>query len=332
MFDIDSKYQNVLKDRPNNGIILVVDDNPTNLAVLSQALKEAGYKIRVAIDGFSALEQVEYEPPDLILLDIQMPGIDGIETCVKLKVNPVTFDIPIIFITASSGTENIVKGLSVGAVDYITKPFHKEEVLARVKVHLQLRFLTCKVQEQAIALQAANQQLERLANLDGLTQVANRRCFDERLEQEWKRHAREQSPLALILCDIDYFKRYNDYYGHQAGDACLKRVAQTLEASVQRSTDFVARYGGEEFVIILPNTSFDGAIHIAELIQINIRHLEIPHVQSDANPYVTISLGISSKIPTLETSSISLIASADKALYVAKKYGRNSYYGELLTT
>ncbi|PSB24451.1 response regulator [Stenomitos frigidus] len=309
-------------------IILIVDDNPTNLLVLSQTLKDIGLKVRVSMDGESALEQAIEETPDLILLDIQMPGIDGFETCKRLKLNPSVSDIPVIFITANNSTENIVEGLSLGAVDYIVKPFQKEEVLARVQVHLRLRLLTRKVQEQAIALQIANQQLECLANLDGLTQVANRRRFDEQLDLEWKRLTREPGPLSLILCDIDYFKRYNDFYGHQAGDTCLKQVAKALEQSLKRPGDFVARYGGEEFVVILPNTNFDGASHVAEIIQTDIEKLYISHAQSQVSTHITLSLGISSMIPTKEASESSLIAAADKALYEAKRRGRNTFYHE----
>jgi diguanylate cyclase (GGDEF)-like protein len=308
------------------GVILIVDDNPTNLLVLSQALKEAGYKNRVAIDGESALEQVEDEAPDLILLDVQMPGIDGFETCRRLKKNPNTLDIPVIFITANASTESVVEGLSLGAVDYITKPFRKEEVLARVKVHMQLRFLTRMVQEQAIDLQKANQELKRLANLDGLTQVANRRCFDDTLEREWRKLAQKQLPLSLILCDIDYFKSYNDYYGHQAGDTCLKSVAQMLEESVSNSSDLVARYGGEEFVILLPKSTLKQAAHIAHIIHHNVRRLGIPHAQSKVSPQVSVSSGISSYVPDPNTESTSLIAAADKALYIAKRQGRNQYH------
>jgi diguanylate cyclase (GGDEF)-like protein len=310
---------------PSNGVILVVDDNPTNLSVLSIALKAAGYKIRVAMDGESAIEQVQEDAPELILLDIQMPGIDGFETCKKLKKSPLTQDIPIIFITASTDLENKVKGLSVGAVDYITKPFQQEEVLARVRVHLELRFLTRKVQEQAIALQQANQKLHRLANLDGLTEVANRRRFDEYFDQEWQRSGREQTPLSLILCDIDYFKNYNDHYGHQAGDSCLRRVAKAISETLCRPTDLVARYGGEEFAIILPNTSSEGAVHVAELLQLRIKQLEILHAQSRVSSYVTLSLGISSQIPVLLQENQTLIAATDKALYLAKSEGRNTF-------
>jgi diguanylate cyclase (GGDEF)-like protein len=314
-----------------SGVILIVDDNPTNLSVLSLALKAAGYRTRVAMDGESAIEQVQADSPELILLDVQMPGIDGFETCVRLKANPVTQDIPIIFITASVDLENKIKGLSIGAVDYITKPFQQEEVLARVRVHLELRFLTRKVQEQAIALQLVNHELHRLANLDGLTEVANRRRFDEYLGQEWRRAGRERTPLSLILCDIDYFKNYNDQYGHQAGDACLKQVAQAIRESFHRPADLVARYGGEEFAIILPNTPSAGAIHIAELLQTRIKQLEIAHAQSRIGTQVTVSLGISSHIPTSDQDSHSFIAATDRALYLAKAKGRNTFCVELLT-
>lgn len=175
------------------------------------------------------------------------------------------------------------------------------------------------------SLQAANAELEQLVALDSLTQVANRRKFDEYLEQEWRRSIRSQQPLSLIMFDIDSFKRYNDYYGHQAGDVCLVKIAQAVQATVQRAADLVARYGGEEFAVILPDTSLLGAIVITEQIQQVIRALEIPHACSDASPIVSISLGITSLVPTINGSSKQLIASADRALYVAKQQGRNCY-------
>lgn len=305
-------------------VILIVDDNPTNLSVLSLTLKNAGFKVRVAVDGDSAIEQVEYDPPDLILLDVKLPGTDGFETCARLKANLVAQDIPTIFITALSDNADKLKGLTLGAVDYITKPFQAEEVLARVKIHLKLRSLTQKVAEQAAALQRVNQELYRLASLDSLTQVANRRRFDEYLNQEWRRLAREQKPLSLILCDVDYFKRYNDTYGHQAGDACLKQIAQAIDHASKRPADLVARYGGEEFAVILPNTDALGAAHVAELIQIEVRKLNLTHPQSEVSEYVTLSLGVSSQVPSQESPE-SLIASVDRLLYEAKAQGRNTY-------
>jgi diguanylate cyclase (GGDEF)-like protein len=313
-------------NNPNTGVILIVDDNHTNLAVLSKVLKSAGLKVRVAIDGESAIAQVEYAPPELILLDVKMPGIDGFETCQKLKANPVARDIPIIFMTALADTEHKIKGLSLGAVDYITKPFQEEEVLARIRVHLKLHFLTRKVIEQSAALQQANQQLMLLANLDGLTEVANRRRFDEYLEQQWQLLAQKQAPITLILCDLDYFKSYNDFYGHQAGDDCLKQVASALGLAARRSEDLVCRYGGEEFALILPNTDFQGAIKVAEITIAEVKKLQIPHAQSLVSPYVTISLGISCQIPSQDFKPKSAIAAADAALYQAKQQGRDRFY------
>ncbi|MGF1477893.1 MAG: diguanylate cyclase domain-containing protein [Cyanophyceae cyanobacterium] len=314
----------------NIGHLLIVDDNPVNLSVLSKALKNAGLKVRVAVDGESAIEQIQEDPPELILLDVQMPGIDGFETCSRLKALAVTREVPIIFMTALSDGENKVKGLSLGAVDYITKPFYQEEVIARVKVHLKLRLLTQKVVEQAAELEQANQELQRLAIIDSLTQVANRRRFDQCLQQEWRRMLRKQMSVSLIMCDIDYFKQYNDCYGHLAGDVCLKRVAQAIGGVLRRPADLLARYGGEEFGIVLPETEPAGAIRIAKLIQRQIQQLKIPHERT-AYQYVTLSMGISSQIPAPQTEVESLVAAADRLLYLAKEQGRNRYCIDTVT-
>ncbi len=308
------------------GEILIVDDNPANLAVLSKVLKSAGLKVRVATDGTGAIAQAEYHPPDLILLDVMMEGIDGFETCRRLKANSKIKPIPIIFITALGDTEDKVKGLSLGAVDYITKPFQALEVLARVQVHLQLQLLSKKIIQQNQQLAKANRKLQYLVNFDGLTQVANRRHFDRYLEQEWYRLQRSQQPLSLILCDIDYFKNYNDYYGHQAGDDCLQKVAQALKNAVKRSADLVCRYGGEEFVIILPDTNRAGTIEIAQLIQLAIKELNLVHAHSPISKNITLSLGISCEIPHPQSSIRFLINAADTALYKAKKQGRDRYH------
>lgn len=307
------------------GTILIVDNNPADLWLLSDVLKNVDLKVRIAIDGTEAIEQIQYEPPDLILLDIKMPGIDGFKTCQRLKSNLKTQDIPIIFITVLDDTEYKVKGLSLGAVDYITKPFQEIEVLARVRVHLQLRFLTQQVIEQSAALLQANQELQRLAHLDGLTELANRRRFDEYLHDQWQKLQREKAPLSLILCDVDYFKSYNDYYGHQAGDDCLKQLANALKNCFKRPTDLVCRYGGEEFAAILPNIGLEEAIQVARLIQLSVQTLNLLHCQSPISKNVTVSLGISSQIPSPDRSVNLLINGADAALYEAKKLGRDRY-------
>ncbi|MDY7020687.1 MAG: diguanylate cyclase [Cyanobacteriota bacterium] len=567
--------------------ILIVDDQPENLKILTQMLSRAGYKLRQAIDGKLALISAYSKPPDLILLDIIMPGMDGYEVCRKLKENIETSDIPIIFLSALEDLSNKMKGFEVGGVDYITKPFRFQEVLMRVKLHLSLRYqkqlleeqnqklrqvvikcqqaetqlklfnqvisacrnsiiitdatqpdhpiiyvnqafekitgyLASEVQgkncrflqgedreqanldiirnalknqedcltllrnyrkdgtlfwnevsiypvqdntgkvthyigiqnditerkniEEALkrsekkfamafraipdpivistlkegrflevnesfcrltgyqrqeiinktvkdlkiwvdlqerlttaqtlqnvgsirdrelefrtkngeiktllisaelievedqlcmltvckditerqqiraALEAANQKLQHLANIDGLTQIANRRSFDQAFEREWKRCFREQQPLSIILSDVDCFKSYNDYYGHQRGDECLIQVAQAIAQAVKRPGDLVARYGGEEFVVILPNTNGKGAVQVAQTIQEQIRQLQISHAESFISQYVTISMGISSRIPSHFIPSQTLVSEADHALYQAKQQGRD---------
>lgn len=305
------------------GTILIVDDSHSHREILFQILTGIGFQVRVAVNGEHAILEVTKNPPNLILLDILLPGIDGFDTCIKLKANPATREIPIIFITSFADTESKVKGLSLGGVDYITKPFHAAELLARVNVHLKLRCLTQKVAEQATALQQANQKLQRLADLDGLTQVANRRRFDEYLAREWQRLKRERAPLSLIFCDVDYFKLYNDYYGHLAGDNCLRQVAVAIERVLKRPADLLARYGGEEFAIILPNTELAGALELAEMMRLEVQKLRIAHVRSRSSQYVTLSVGVSSQIPDRTNSPQSLVAAADRALYEAKRKGRN---------
>ncbi len=497
--------------------LLIVDDQPDNLRVLSAILSRQGYKVRKALTGRIALESARVQPPNLILLDITMPQMNGYEVCSALKARAETCDIPVIFLSAIDSIADKVKAFAVGGSDYITKPFQGEEVLARVQQQLTLQrqkrqlqqeiqqrkqaqaetqlLLTiiqainqavdletaldavlCSVQQaigwdyaeswipdpegstfhfkqacydrnnenlqqfyqtvqtfasfrsdissdissagsdkgpvgllqrvwssrqldwiedasqtkapvflrsqaaeaaglkttfgvpiswnqqvlailvffkrsqsekdaklmnlmNGIALQLggfmqrkraeadlkqANLDRQRLANLDGLTQVANRRCFEEILQQEWKRSRREQAPLTLILCDIDSFKLYNDSYGHLTGDECLKRVAQAIDQSTRRP-DVMARYGGEEFVILLPNTTVEGARFVADQIQQSIAALQIPHPRSPTSSIVTLSMGIACMIPSSEDNPEQLIAATDQALYAAKAKGRNRY-------
>jgi diguanylate cyclase (GGDEF)-like protein len=319
--------------------ILIIDDNPTNLGVAVDYLESSGFTVLVAQDGSSGLKRAQYAHPQLILLDVLMPDMDGFETCRRLKLNQETHDIPVIFMTALSDTHDKLRGFEVGAVDYVTKPIQQEELLARITTHLRIQSLAHQLQQQnqqlqqqAIALEQARQEAEaatlamqQVAYVDSVTAIANRRRFDEHLRVEWQRLARDKEPLSLILCDIDYFKFFNDHYGHQAGDVCLKDVAQAMDRVMKRAADLVARYGGEEFAIVLPNVRLKGAVHIARLIQMEIRHLEIPHAKSAVSPNVTLSLGISSRIPNLEQRPESLITAADRALYQAKAQGRNTY-------
>lgn len=331
--------------------LLLVDDQPNNIKVLFDFLVASGYRVLVAQDGESALEKAANASPHLILLDVMMPGIDGFETCRRLKLDEKTKDIPVIFMTALADTPHSVKGFEVGAVDYVTKPIQQEEVLARIETQLTIRKMYLELQEKTKALGKKNVQLEReilqrqrveaalrkaneklrcLAMVDGLTDIANRRFFDEELSREWQRMIRAGAPLSMILGDIDYFKRYNDSYGHQAGDDCLKQVAKAIESAAKRATDVVARYGGEEFVVLIPNTDTDDALKNAQAIQRAIRELAIPHVGSDANEYVTMSLGVTSMIPKADIEPSRIVAVTDKALYEAKEQGRNRIVQEIL--
>jgi diguanylate cyclase (GGDEF)-like protein len=324
--------------------ILIVDDTPENLTVLRQMLTENGYRVRPALNGKTALTSAENDPPDLILLDIMMPGMNGYEVCQKLKSNERVRDVPVLFISALDEAIDKVKAFKEGGLDYITKPFHLEEVLARVKTHLTLRNVQMKLQDQNIRLQkeieyrkqaeasleksnlhleTANKELEKLVGLDGLTKIGNRRYFDEYLDRECQRLTRENGSLALILSDIDYFKNYNDTYGHLAGDDCLKQVAQGISNSLKRPADIVARYGGEEFVIVLPNTDLNGAIGVAETIKSEIANLKILHEQSAVSQYVSLSFGVSCTRPDQKRSPEALINTADQSLYQAKASGRN---------
>jgi diguanylate cyclase (GGDEF)-like protein len=323
--------------------ILLVDDHLNSLQALSLLLARQGYRIRKATGGQIALQTIRVELPDLILLDIQMPQMDGYEVCANLKADPLTYDIPVIFLTALDDVADKVAAFSAGGVDYITKPFQASEVLARVQNQLMIQRQRRQLLEQNQRLQQeiqerqrlesaliqANSDLQRLALLDSLTQVANRRCFDEHLSQEWQRLLREQAPLSLILCDVDYFKLFNDHYGHLAGDACLYHVAQAIDQVIRRPADEVARYGGEEFAIILPNTDVAGTVFVAEQIQVAIAQLAMPHAKSLVNPCVTLSLGITSLTPSADKQPQNLIAAADIALYTAKSQGRDRWRVQL---
>ncbi|MDM8516597.1 diguanylate cyclase [Desulfobacterales bacterium HSG16] len=289
--------------------ILIVDDEKINIDVLVNLLKPY-YRTIIAKNGVRALERLKNDPlPDLVLLDIMMPGMDGYEVCSRIKDNPATRDIPVIFITGKNEENDEARGFLVGAVDYITKPFSPLIALSRVKTHIELK--------------RRGDMLERLAGLDGLTGIPNRRQFDQFLDAEWKRSLRYESNFSIIVMDIDFFKLYNDHYGHTQGDECLKKVAHSIFNSALRTENLTARYGGEEFACIMPETENEDALKIASQIIESVRSLKIDHAQSKISNHVTISLGLATVDHPLKDNNIDPVALADKALYQAKQKGRN---------
>jgi diguanylate cyclase (GGDEF)-like protein len=267
----------------------------------------------VATSGEQALEVAVSGRPDLILLDILMPAMDGYEVCRRLKSMAETQAIPIIFITAMGNAENETMGFALGAVDYISKPFNNAVVKARVGVHMKLK--------------RKSDLLENLVSIDALTEIPNRRAFDQTREQEWARCLRTGQPISFVMIDIDMFKQFNDNYGHGAGDECLIRVARALNGCVQRPGDFVARYGGEEFAAILADTDMEGALRIAERFHAAVAALQIPHASSTVAPHVTISVGIATAIPMADLTPEVLSDNTDKMLYAAKNSGRSTTRG-----
>ncbi len=290
-------------------LILIVDDTPSNIHVLAQTL-QSDYRIKIAPNGSIALALARLpEKPDLILLDVVMPGIDGYEVCKRLKEGETTKKIPVIFVTARDKTGDEEYGLNLGAVDYITKPFEQSIVQARVRNH--------------IALKLNSDLLESLAFIDGLTRIGNRRRFDEVLDCEWRRAARNLTSLSLILIDIDHFKHYNDHYGHGAGDECLRKVAGAISTCLLRPADIAARYGGEEFGVVLPETEFEGACAIAERIRSHVESLHIQHAPSAEAPRITVSVGCATWMPPYSLDLPVLLETVDQLLYQAKQAGRN---------
>lgn len=293
--------------------VLVVDDTPANIDMISAALGDE-YHIKVALNGEKAIKIAKANPPDIILLDIMMPGMDGYEVCSHLKADPATSHIPVIFVTALGTDDDEEKGLNLGAIDYLVKPISPPIVRARVRNHIQLKL--------------KSDLLESLAMLDSVTNIPNRRRYTETLDTEWRRAFRIENPISIIIIDIDHFKQFNDYYGHGAGDECLRKVATCLcyETNL-RPTDLVARYGGEEFIALLSETDIHGAKLLAERFRQNVEALQIPHEKSSCSAWVTTSVGYATAIPASEIAAQQLMEEADRYLYVAKAAGRNRIQG-----
>lgn len=316
--------------------ILIVDDRQDNLLVLESLLEDMNCNIVKATSGNEALSLMLDNEFALVLLDVQMPDMDGFETAEFMRMNSKTRYLPIIFVTAISKEQKcIFKGYEIGAVDYLFKPIEPIILQSKVRVFLDLynqkklveeqsKLLELKVKELS-ELREANFKLESLSTLDGLTGISNRRSFDNYIDMSLKNCARADKPISLIMADIDFFKNYNDNYGHLQGDDCLIKVAKAMASSIKRPLDFVARYGGEEFAVILPETDEEGAKVIAETIRKNVEDLKITHEHSTAAPYVTLSLGIETMMPKADYSANELIENADKALYKAKQNGRNQF-------
>ncbi len=287
--------------------LLLVDDQRVNILALNELFGDQ-CEVFIAQNGEQALQVCRMSLPDLVLLDVQMEGMDGYEVCQRLKADPITRDIPIIFITARGAEQEEVKGLELGAVDFIAKPINPVIVKARVNTHLLLK-------QQADTLRSS-------ALLDGLTGIANRRKFDEELERDWLQCLREQTSLCVIMMDVDHFKLFNDHYGHLCGDSCLQAVAKAVSSVIKRPYDLVARYGGEEFACLLPNTILSDAVNIANRIQTTVQELNIRHEYSTATNTVTVSIGVASIVPNGNVTPKILVADADNHLYQAKQAGR----------
>lgn len=303
--------EDAVPDRTRSTILAADDSKTTRQLIRGILAKE--YDLLMAGDGLEALKIAREAKPDLILLDVIMPGMDGYAVCETLKEDPLTADIPVIFLTALSGDLDEAMALTGGASDFIIKPISPPVLAARVKNHVELK--------------RSRDLLRALTLLDGLTGIANRRRFDEQLQQEWLRCSRRAKPLSVIMGDVDFFKCYNDGYGHVQGDECLRQVAKAIAGSLHRPGDLAARYGGEEFVCILPETDPEGARAVAETIQQSVATLRLPHEFSEAADHVTISLGIATAWPGESANPEDLTRHADQNMYEAKREGRNKIVG-----
>ena len=299
----------------NKQRILIVDDEKFNRQILSELLLP-DYDVFLAKDGDQAISCARATPqPDLILLDVMMPGLDGYEVLQLLRADERTSGIPVIFVTGLAEEEDETKGLNMGAVDYVLKPFRSAVVRARVRNHMSYIW--------------QRQQLERDAFIDGLTGIPNRRRFDQAIDIEWRRTNHHGMRFSLAMVDVDFFKQYNDTYGHGAGDEVLRQIAKVMLQVINRSGELVARYGGEEFALLLPEIEPKEAVQIAERIRHAVELLALRHEKSSAAPFVTISVGGVSLMPSVNSTATEMLALADNQLYLAKGAGRNSVSWEL---
>ncbi len=304
---------------PNFPRILVIDDDIVVRAKVSELLVQDGFEVILATNGNQGITAYQTYHPDLILVDAVMPILDGFDFCEQLK-NLGERLTPILMITSLDDDESVDRAFASGATDYLTKPVNLAILRQRVRNLIRQSHL---IKNQLTELQQANQNLRLLANLDSLTKLANRRGFDNYIQTEWERMHIIKAPLSLIMCDVDFFKNYNDKYLHSHGDKCLMKVAIAMRNVVRRNGDLVARYGGEEFAIVLPNTDAFGAVAVAENIRSAVKDLQIIHEASAVCDYVTISVGVSTITPNPNNNFPLLIHAADRALYQSKSQGRD---------
>ena len=296
--------------------VLIVDDSIFNRFALTKIL-EQDYELLAASNGMDALKIIEEKQPDLVLMDIVMPGMSGLEALAKMKENSQMQHIPVIVISGMDHEQDEEKGFLSGAVDYITKPFRNVSVKVRVNTHIQIA--------KQIKIN------ERLGLIDPLTELPNRRSFDRRMLMEWRRAIRDDQALSFFMMDLDRFKRYNDHYGHLQGDELLKKLARIAESTVRRAGDFIARIGGEEFAVILPNTDNPGANIVGENIRQAVENARIQTIDGTSDICMTISIGIATTRPEINSEMDELIAAADKNLYEAKENGRNRIVSSMIS-
>ncbi len=303
---------------------LVIDDTLTSSTLLAQRLRKMGIEPVCASDGLGGIELFKAHRPDLVLLDVAMPGLDGYETAKRMRQLERDGEwTPILFLTARTGDDDLARGIAVGGDDFLVTPV--SEIILQTKVRAMQRMTQMRHSLVVLTrrLDEANRELTRLSAEDSLTGVANRRQFDQILRREWSRGARSASPISLLMCDVDHFKQYNDLYGHPAGDACLREIGRLLKDCARRPADLAARYGGEEFALILPDTDSEGAGRVARLLGQQLEALALRHEGSD-HGRVTLSIGVASSLPRRDAGSTEdLVAAADRALYRAKHAGRN---------
>lgn len=312
-------------------MVMLVDDQQFVAELLQRELaNEKDISLHYCQNPSQAVSTAEKIGPTVILLDLTMPEIDGLTVCQFIRSHPATRDIPVIMLSSNDDPVTKAAAFAAGANDYVVKLPDAVELIARLRYHSASYVNKLQRDDAYRALRASqmqmaelNMRLLKLANIDGLTGIANRRHFDERLGEEWYRALRNRNSLTLVMFDIDWFKKYNDKFGHLEGDECLKRVARAAQEVARRPADTVARYGGEEFIVLLPETDSSGALTVAEKFRAEIENLHLPNPDSTVSPFVTVSVGVITVVPTADSTPEASLRLVDEALYRAKDAGRN---------